>query len=145
MAEDGLVAKNGEGKKYSIGTTEFELRATSEELGDNFALLEFAGREGPWTVPHVHRTGRESFYIVEGRFVFSVAGVEHSVGPGDFVSVPPGAVHTFRAETGGGRVLVLTPPHLEAMFVEMSTLGPEALTDPEVRKGLAARHDSVPS
>lgn len=145
MAGVTIVARSGAGSHYAIGPTKFELRADSESLGGDFAFMEFTGAEGPWTVPHIHRNGRESFYVLDGRFTFSLAGREEAVGPGDFVSVAPGEVHTFRAGTGGGRLLVMVPGKLEAMFVEMSELGPEALTDPAARASLAQRHDSVPA
>lgn len=145
MASGSVVAKSGAGAHYSIGQTKFEVRADTASLGGDFALMEFAGGEGPWTVPHVHRHGRESFYVLDGRFTFRIGDEEHPASPGDFVSVAPGTVHMIRAGANGGRLLALVPAKLEAMFVEMSGLGPEALTDPATRADLARRHDSVPS
>ena len=116
----------------------------SEELGGSFSLLEFDGPPGPWTVPHVHVRGREAFYILEGEFTFLVGAEERELAPGDFLSVAPGTVHMIRAGASGGRLLCFTPPGLERMFIEMSELDPDALTDPAIRRGLAERHDSVP-
>lgn len=144
MAESSLVAKQGSGAHYAIGSTNFELRVPAEQTGDAFGVIEFRGVEGPWTVPHVHKNGRESFYILAGNFTFNLGGEEREAGPGDFVSVAPNTVHSFRAGPGGGRILAFVPGKLEAMFIEMSQLGPEALTDPAIRAGLAQRHDSTP-
>ncbi len=145
MAESSFVAIAGAGRRYSIGGTHFEVRGVSEELGGSFSLLEFDGPAGPWTVPHVHEHGREAFYVLDGQFTFLVDTEDRELGPGDFLSIAPGTVHMIRAGASGGRLLCLTPPGLERMFIEMSELGPEALTDPAIRRALAERHDSKPS
>lgn len=145
MTELSLVAKAGSGAKFSIGTTHFQLRVSADDLGGAFGVIEFSGVEGPWTVPHYHKLGRESFYVLDGDFEFQLDGVPLDAGPGDFVTVAANTVHAFRAKAGGGRLLTLVPGRLEAMFLEMSQLGPEALTDPAVRRGLADRHDSTPA
>ena len=145
MQEESLVARAGEGEHYAIGQTRFDVRVRSEALGGAFGVLEFSGAEGPWTVPHVHRNGRESFYVLDGRFTFRLGDEDHEAAVGDFVTVAAGTVHTIRAGAGGGRLLAWVPGKLEAMFIEMSELGPEALTDPATRAGLAQRHDSTPA
>ena len=145
MTEASLVAVQGAGQHFSIGSTQFEVRVGADQLGDAFGVLEFSGAEGPWTVPHVHRNGRESFYILAGEFEFQLGDELVQAGVGDFVTVAPNTVHMIRAGAGGGRLLALVPGQLEAMFIEMSQLGPEALTNPSVRAGLAARHDSIPT
>ncbi len=35
------------------------------------------------------------FYVLEGELAFDLGGERHVVGPGAFVLVPPGVVHTF--------------------------------------------------
>ena len=145
MAEASLVAFQGEGRHFSIGSTKFEVRIASDHLGGAFGVLEFTGGEGPWTVPHVHKNGRESFYVLEGEFEFRLGDEDVRARVGDFVTVAPNTVHMIRAMASAGRLLALVPGQLEAMFIEMSQLGAEALTDPIVRAGLAARHDSVPA
>jgi hypothetical protein len=51
----------------------------------------------------------------------------------------------MRAEAGGGRFLTLwTPGGLEQMFVEISRLSSDALRDPDIRKAVSARFDSIP-
>ncbi|MEO6043369.1 MAG: cupin domain-containing protein [Tepidiformaceae bacterium] len=145
MAEESVVAIAGQGRGYSIGQTHFEVRALSEQLGGAFSLLEFEGPEGAWTVPHIHQHGRESFYVLAGEFAFLLGNEERSLKPGDFISISPGTIHMIRAGVSGGRLLCFTPAGLERMFIEMSALGPQALADPEIRRGLSERHDSVPS
>ena len=47
--------------------------------------------------PHVHREHVDSFYVLEGELALLVDSEEHAVGPGAFVSAPPGVVHGFRS------------------------------------------------
>ncbi len=145
MSDSSLVAAVGAGRHFSIGSTKVEVRISHAELGGAFGLLEFEGDEGPWTVPHLHRHGRESFYVIAGDFEFQMGDLMVEAHVGDFVTIAPNTVHRIRAMAGGGRLLAMVPGKLEEMFEEMSQLGPEALTDAETRRSLAARHDSVPS
>ena len=53
--------------------------------------------------------------------------------------------HIMRPASGGGRLLALwTPAGPEALFVELSRLPADSLRNPEVRKMLSARIDSIP-
>ncbi|MDQ6794309.1 MAG: hypothetical protein M3067_05755 [Chloroflexota bacterium] len=59
--------------------------------------------------------------------------------------MPRGTRHFMGAAAGGGRLLTLwTPGGPEALFVELSRLPPDSIRDPEVRKMLSARIDSIP-
>jgi len=134
------------GDALDLGIVKLRLLAVSEQTNGAFAVAEFAGGEGPWTVPHVHQHTEESFYVLDGGFTFTVGADEIQAGPGLFVVVPRGTSHVLRAAPGGGRLLTLwVPGGLEAMFVELSRMPAGSLRDPEVRKAISARFDSVPT
>ena len=135
MAEAWVVAIAGAGRRYAIGETHSEVFTTSDELGGGFRLIEFEGPGGPWTVPQVREKGRESFYILEGAFTFLVGDENRKLEQEDFLSVAPGTIHMIRAGASGGCLLCLTPPGLERVFIELSELSPDALTDREIRRG----------
>ena len=131
--------------KYGLGIVDFRIIAGSDRTGGAFALGEFSGAEGIWTVPHKHVNSLEAFYVLEGRFTFTLGEDDFEAAPGSFVLVPRNTRHLMRAQAGGGRFLTLfTPGGLEQMFVELSRLSPDALRDPEVRKAISAHFDSVP-
>nr|MBA2599271.1 cupin domain-containing protein [Actinomycetota bacterium] len=133
------------GENFQLGNISLRLLIGTDQTGGAFALGEFSGGEGAWTVPHVHERSEESFYVLDGRFTFTLDGDESEAAPGAFIFVPRGTRHLMHAETGGGRFLTLwTPGGLEAMFVELSRLPADSLRDPDVRRLLAARFDSVP-
>jgi quercetin dioxygenase-like cupin family protein len=127
-----------------LGIVTVRLLATAEQTSGAFAVGEFSGGEGPWTVPHVHQHTEESFYVLNGAFTFTLDTDETEARPGSFILVPRGTRHVLRAEPGGGRLLTLwVPGGLEAMFVELSRMPPGSLRDPEARKAISARFDSV--
>jgi quercetin dioxygenase-like cupin family protein len=129
-----------------LGIVTVRLLATAEQTNGAFAVGEFSGGEGPWTVPHVHQHTEESFYVLNGAFTFTLDTDETEARPGSFILVPRGTRHVLRAAPGGGRLLTLwVPGGLEAMFVELSRMPPGSLRDPEARKAISARFDSVPA
>ena len=60
----------------------------------NLALITIRpGRNGP--PAHMHDGEDDAFYMVEGELTFILGGSEVIAGPGTFVLVPPGVIHTF--------------------------------------------------
>jgi quercetin dioxygenase-like cupin family protein len=130
---------------FRLGVIDFRILAASDETDGAFALGEFSGGEGAWTLPHVHATSLEAFYVLDGRFTFTLGEEDFEAVPGSFVLIPRNTRHLMRAEAGGGRFLTLwTPGGLEQMFAELSQLSPDALRDPSVRKAISGRFDSIP-
>ena len=128
-----------------LGATQMRLIVSESDTNGNFGLCEFRGTEGVWTVLHVHQRMEESFYVLEGSFVFTVGDSEVEARQGDFVMVPRNTPHLMRAMAGGGALLALfTPGGLERMFIELGKLPPASITDPKVRAEISSRHDSVP-
>jgi len=55
------------GDALDLGIVRLRLLAVAEQTNGAFAVAEFSGEEGPWTVPHVHQHTEESFYVLERR------------------------------------------------------------------------------
>jgi mannose-6-phosphate isomerase-like protein (cupin superfamily) len=144
---DPLSTQPSDGETFDLGVVTLRLLAGSEQTDGTFAFGEFSGREaGPWTVPHLHRRTEESFYILEGTFTFTLGDRQVEAGPGSFILVPRGTVHVMEAASAGGRFLTLwTPAGAEGMFRELSRMPADSLRDPEVRREISARFDSIPA
>lgn len=133
------------GEAYQLGQIRMRLLAGTRATGGAFSLGDFEGGPGAWTIPHVHRTCEESFYVVEGAFTFTVGEGTIAAGPGSFLMVPRGSPHTIHAKKEYGRFLTLwTPGGLEELFIALSGMPPDSLRDPEARRLLSTRFDSVP-
>lgn len=138
----------GEGQSVDLGVVTMRVLIGSDDVpAGGFTLTEFSGATaGAWTVPHFHRDMEESFFVLDGTFTFSVGEERHEATPGSYLLVPRGTAHGISAGAGGGRLLVLmVPGGLEHMFIELGTLSPNAIRDPDVRAAISARYDSVPT
>lgn len=144
-AGTGHVVAPGDGRVAELGVARMRVLAAGEPTGRAFSLVEFAGDEGPWTVPHVHHGMEESFFVLDGAFRFRIGEEQVDAAAGTYVLVPRGTPHALAAGQDGGRLLTLmVPGGLEEMFFALSELPPGALTDPAARAAAAANYDSVP-
>lgn len=145
MTDTPRLVRSEEGQAFDLGIVKMRVIAAGEATKRAFTLIDCVGAEGPWTVMHIHNDFEESFFVLEGSFNFRVGDKGVDAGRGDYVLVPRGTPHTFSAGKGGGRFLVLmVPGGLEEMFIELSKLSPDSITDPKVRAAISAKYDSVP-
>jgi quercetin dioxygenase-like cupin family protein len=141
------IVTPGQGRTVDLGVVQMRVLANGAATnGGAFALAEFSGiGEGAWTVPHLHRGFEESFFVLDGRFTFTVGDEAIEADAGMYILVPRGTAHTISAAAGGGRFLTLmVPGGLEEMFFELGQLPPNAIRDPSVRAAISARYDSIP-
>ena len=66
------------------------------------ADIDEVGISETWTKPggppvptHIHRRHAESFYVLDGEMAVTVDGAELRVGPGGWLTVPPGVAHSL--------------------------------------------------
>jgi quercetin dioxygenase-like cupin family protein len=91
---------------------------------------------------HLHREHAEAFYVFEGELTFRLEDGEHVVGPGTWVFVPPGVVHTF-AVTGTGRARFLDLHAPSRGFGEFAR-GLQAARSEEELRAVRAAFDQEP-
>ena len=107
----GVQLDRGAGTAYWLLTSLFTFKVTGAETNGALSVSELEADPALGPPPHIHRHADESFYILEGTFDFSLDGRQFSAGPGAFVHLPRGVVHTHSA--GGGklaRALVIQSP-----------------------------------
>jgi quercetin dioxygenase-like cupin family protein len=83
------------------------------------------------------------FYVLEGAVTFHLGDETRRAGPGTFVCVPPGEVHTFSNATDQPARLLnfSTPSGWESYMRELATAGREGPLTPEIIGTIASRHD----
>ncbi len=135
----------GGGKKLWVLGDLYEFKATSGDTGGAYALVEVTATPGlPGPPPHIYHNEDEAFYVLEGEVELNVEGNLSTVGPGSFVNIPKGTLHTYRnAGTTHARfVVLLTPGGFEGFFEEVGELATDLSTPPEgppdVEKVMAA-------
>jgi mannose-6-phosphate isomerase-like protein (cupin superfamily) len=76
-----LVLRPGEGRSVDLGSFRMSVKASREETGGAFSLLE--ADEPPDFGPplHIHHDAAEAFYVLEGEYTIFVDGRESHVRP----------------------------------------------------------------
>src|SRR3954447_8978282 len=80
------------------------------DLAD-IAAIEIEFDETLVVDPHTHDDHTDSFLVLEGQVEFTAGDETVVVGPGGFISSPPGARDRVRSAGGRARVLNLHTPH----------------------------------
>lgn len=117
---------------YWVLGDRYTVLLSAAETGGAFSLFDFIIPAGHGTPPHVHRREDETFMIVAGELVFTVAGKTRVVGPGDVVFGVRGIAHDFRnIGIEPARMFVTaTPGGLEAFFAEAGIPAGDGIAPP---------------
>lgn len=127
-AADGpkpIVYAAGEGKIIEIGTVRLTFKATGEQTGGAYALIEvtipphFAG-----PLPHIHKQTTEAYFVLQGTLAFTLGEETIVVRQGGYVLVPPATVHTYwnPAATPATCLTLRTPAGFERYFEALAKL-----------------------
>jgi quercetin dioxygenase-like cupin family protein len=122
-----IIRRPGEGEsRWFFGGGLHQWRLTSTEIRGAFGLMEDVMTQGKVTPLHMHPDSDETTYILEGELLFRADTVEETLGVGSVVMVPRGVPHAFKVLSERARILVVTPPPVEAFFRQASEpSGPE--------------------
>jgi quercetin dioxygenase-like cupin family protein len=95
-------------------------KATAEQTGGHYTLVEILAPEGYASPLHVHHFEDEGFYILEGEMTFYVGEQTIKAQPGSFLFGPKDVPHAFTVDRGPARLLfVLSPAGMEGLIREM--------------------------
>lgn len=89
-------------------------KATAEQTGGQYTLIEQVAPRGVATPLHVQPEDHESFYVLEGELTFYLEdGQPIPASAGSFVHIPKGTPHAFQVDSETARFLDLTTPQHE--------------------------------
>ena len=125
MTETTHVSTEG-GLAFEDGPDRGRILVSGQDTGGRYSLMEWT--VAPSTVPlgygpHRHREIEETFLIRSGHLEFLLNDQVTSMGPGDFVRVPPGIRHGY-ANISGQPVEMLVSFHpggFEQLFIKYRT------------------------
>ncbi len=140
---DAVVHRAGEGVVIP-GPSTVTIKATGQDTGGSFYLGEGViqpGFAGP--PPHVHERLHDMFYVLEGRLTMRLGDETLELGPGSFVCVPPGTVHTFsnRTEQPVRFLNFTTPAGWEDYMRDLGAALAAGNPTPEEISQIASRYD----
>ena len=105
-------------RKYNVLNILLNFHAFPGEVDGKYCLVECCVPVGAGAPPNHHAGETEAFFILEGQVGFMIDGKERLATKGDFVAIPDGALHAFKAvgETPA-RILILNAPgHMHEAF-----------------------------
>jgi quercetin dioxygenase-like cupin family protein len=117
---DGYDLEPGAGLPILFRGTKMVVKVSGEQSQGVFSLIEMTHPPNVGPALHVHPTGPEAFYILEGQYSIRCGDVTYEGVPGSFIFVPKNIAHSYHVGPNGGRVLVLSPAGLENYFAEVS-------------------------
>jgi quercetin dioxygenase-like cupin family protein len=103
---DPIVSRPGEGEMHERADGYRLIRVDLDDI----AAIEIAFDESLVVDPHTHDDHTDSFLVLEGEVAFTAGDKTVVLGPGGFISSPPGALHGFRSAGGRARVLNFHTP-----------------------------------
>jgi mannose-6-phosphate isomerase-like protein (cupin superfamily) len=118
-----LCRDGGEPLRFlGASTMRLKLDATSNP---DIAFYEYISDPGVTGPPqHVHHSHDETFYVVDGTYLFTIDTDHIQMTPGSFLHVPRGTPHTFQnAGTDRGRIVgTFNPPAFADYFRELAQI-----------------------
>ena len=137
----GFVLKPGEGRSIDLGGFQMSLKASEQDTGGAFSLLE--ADEPPNFGPpmHIHHNCAEAFYVLAGEYVIFIEEQEFRCPAGSFVYIPSGIRHGFRVGSQSSRKLnVYVPGAMVGYFDKLSEAIAAGNADPGVLDRIANDH-----
>jgi quercetin dioxygenase-like cupin family protein len=119
MADKPITRQANEGDAFWVLGGLYEVKVSSSDTGDAFAVMQMTVPEGFGPPPHVH-PGDEVLYVLEGRGRVHFDGATQEAGPGSVFYFPRGTREWFEP-IGMVKVLATyTPAHgVDKMFAEV--------------------------
>jgi len=156
-AEEEAASRNfahepGEGEAWWWVGLLATIKATAEQTGGRYTLVEILAPDGYGSVLHVHHREDEGFWILEGELTFYVGHQTIKARPGSFLFGPKDVPHAFTVDSGPARLLfVLSPAGFEDLVRDMGeparslTVPPQPETPPSEAEmqqmaAIAAQH-----
>lgn len=141
---EAFLRRADEGDRLNMFGALTLIKATGDETGGAYGLIEQRSNAGMASPLHVHHAEDELWIVVGGRLSVHVDGDTFDVGPGDVAFGPRGKPHAFRVEEDGSRYYIVRNAGGESFF---SAVGDPAtdlsLPDPNPTEEQLERLDSV--
>ena len=136
-----FVLRPGEGRSIHLGNFEMSLKATGEETGGAFTLLEAAEPPDFGPPMDIHHDAAEAFYVLQGEYRIFIDEQAYACPAGSFIFIPAGIRHGFRVGAAPSRKLNLyTPAAMVGYFDQLSAAIKSGDADPDRLDEIARGH-----
>lgn len=144
MKQEMQFVAAGLGRELRAPDATLVVKIDAGHTGNEYELFEVDAPRGPATP--LHRTGwGKAYYLLAGRMLVQVGDSSTEMGPGDSISIPPAARHTFTVMSSSARFLVIsTGTGMGRFHLDLDQTVTAGLSEPETFELLATvlgRHD----
>ena len=141
---DPFLRRHDEGDRFNMFGALTIIKATGEETGGAYGLVEQRSMAGMASPLHVHHDEDELWVVVEGQLTVHVDGDTMTVGHGDIAFGPRGKPHAFRVDEDGSRYYIVRNAGGESFFEAVGDPAPDLLLpDPRPTDAQLDRLDAV--
>jgi mannose-6-phosphate isomerase-like protein (cupin superfamily) len=143
MSDPGtaFVLSPGEGRSIDLANFVMSVKATADETGGAFSLLEAAEPADFGPPMHIHHDAAEAFYVLAGEYIIFLDDRQVLCPAGSFIFIPAGLRHGFRVGGIPSRKLNLyTPAAMVGYFDELSAAIGADEADPTRLDEIALRY-----
>jgi mannose-6-phosphate isomerase-like protein (cupin superfamily) len=121
--QPAFVLGPDDGRLIDMGNFTMVVKATGDDTGGAFSLLEATEPAGFGPPMHIHHDAAEAFYVLDGEYLVFVEDREFICPAGSFIYIPVGLRHGFRVGNVPSRKLNLySPAAMVGYFDELKAL-----------------------
>jgi quercetin dioxygenase-like cupin family protein len=134
-----MFVPTNEGTRLRLLGSTATVKATTEDTAGATEWMVIESGRGSDVAPHRHPWG-EAYYILAGTLEVQIGARKHVATVGDFLTIPPRAVHGFEVVSDSARFLhVSTGGGAVDAFIDYANVSPEVPdpTDDEAMTALA--------
>jgi quercetin 2,3-dioxygenase len=144
-AAKSFVVKSGQDRfnepiKYR-GISPNLVKVSAKDTGGQLCVFEYEGFAKMGPELHMHLKQDETFYILDGEYLFQVGEEKYRLKSGDTIFLPRNIAHTWMQLTDKGKLMYMLQPagKMEEFFKTMNAL--KAIPTPEEVAKISADHD----
>ncbi|MGE5355438.1 MAG: cupin domain-containing protein [Deltaproteobacteria bacterium] len=110
----GFIVKSGESRTQDKillkGGSPNDLKVSGKDTGNELSIFEYYGNGKGGPPLHVHYNQDETFYILEGEYLFQCGDDKTILKEGDMIFLPKSVPHTWAQLTERGKLLYFFQP-----------------------------------
>jgi quercetin 2,3-dioxygenase len=124
----GFVVKAGQDRFNApikaFGISPNLVKISAKDTNGQLAAFEYEGFAKMGPPLHLHLKQDETFYVLEGEYLFQVGEQKHTLRAGDTIFLPRNIAHTWLQLTDKGKLMYVLQPagKMEEFFKKMNSL-----------------------